>query len=228
LNGTATDSSGNLSLVEWSVLATPSGATVDIANPAVAATTATLTETGTYILRLYARDTTMLEDETAIEIKVYNNSCEAAESLPGYVAPEFDFNGDCQTNFIDFALFAAKWLEDTRLPADHTYDAGTITLPIVQFTTPSNGDVVSGSVGVNVIAYDPGAGTEDGDGMSGVDFEILDASGTVLDTHSEGSAAWNYTVDSTLVPNGVYKVRAIATSSRGYVTAEEISVTVSN
>ena len=34
--------------------------------------------------------------------------------LPGS-EPELDFNGDCRVDFIDFAQFAASWLEDTRV-----------------------------------------------------------------------------------------------------------------
>ncbi|GEM_PF-6262501 len=242
LDATVTDSSGDLSLVQWSVLTTPLGATVDIANPAVAGTTATFTQTGTYVLKLYARDAAMHEAEAVVEVKVYSDSCEAAKNHPdGYTAPEFDFNDDCKEDFIDFALFAAKWLEDARLPDDSYYDAGVITLPFVQFTYPLNGAVVSGILTINVISYDPGVGTTDGDGMEGdggIDFDIIDSSGTIVATKHENSITFDWEnwdtaeVDPVTLlpvyPNGVYTIRVTALSDAGYQVIDEISVTISN
>ena len=240
LNGTVTDSSGDVSVIQWSLLSPP-GIAVDIANTAVAATTATLTETGTYMLQLYARDATMQEDDDAIEIKVYNDSCEAAKNNPnGYTPPEFDFNDDCIENFLDFALFAAKWLESTSLTTDLLYDAGELALPVVQFTNPLGGTIVSGEIVINVISYDPSVGTDDGDGMEGaggIDFDILDSSGTSLADRQDGTASFDMTwntaevdVDTSLpiFPNGVYTIRVTAESDAGHKVVDEISVTVSN
>ena len=240
LGATATDSSGDLSVIEWLVLTTPFGATVDIADPAVAATTATFTETGTYVLKLYARDAAMHEDEAVIEIKVYNDSCEAAENIPGYTAPEFDFNGDCKEDFLDIVLFAAKWLEDARLPADLRYDAGDITVPFLQINTPLNASVVSGDVIIDVLSYDPGVGTENGNGMDGdggLDFDIFDVSRTRVQGWHENDAPYDRTWTTAEIdpvtslpvyPNGVYTIRVTAVSDAGYQIIDEISVTVSN
>jgi len=240
LNGTVTDSSGDVSVIQWSVLSPP-GAVVDIANTAVAATTATLTETGTYMLQLYARDATMQEDDDAIEIKVYNDSCEAAKNNPnGYTPPEFDFNDDCIENFLDFAFFAAKWLESASLTTDLLYDAGELALPVVQFTNPTGGTIVSGEIVINVISYDPSVGTDDGDGMEGagsIDFDILDSSGTSLAVRQDGTASFDMTWNTAEVdvgtslpifPNGVYTIRVTAESDAGHKVVDEISVTVSN
>ncbi len=207
----------------------------------MAATTATLTETGTYALQLYAKDATMQEDTDAIEIKVYNDSCEAAKNNPnGYTAPEFDFNDDCIENFLDFALFAAKWLESTSLTTDLLYDAGEVTLPVVQFTNPIGGTIVSGEIVINVISYDPSVGTDDGDGMEGaggIDFDILDSSGTSLADRQDGTASFDMTWNTAEVdvvtslpifPNGVYTIRVTAESDAGHKVVDEISVTVSN
>ena len=240
LNGTVTDSSGDVSVIQWSVLSPP-GAAVDIANTAAAATTATLTETGTYMLQLYARDATMQEDDDAIEIKVYNDSCEAARNNPnGYTPPEFDFNDDCIENFLDFTIFAAKWLESASLTTDLLYDAGELALPVVQFTNPLSGTIVSGEIVINVISYDPSVGTDDGDGMEGaggIDFDILDSSGTSRAGRQDGTASFDMTwntaevdVDTSLpiFPNGVYTIRVTAESDAGHKVVDEISVTVSN
>jgi hypothetical protein len=240
LNGAVTDSSGDVSVIQWSVLSPP-GAAVDIADTAAAATTATLTETGTYMLQLYARDATMQEDNDAIEIKVYNDSCEAAKNNPaGYTAPEFDFNDDCVQNFSDFVLFAANWLESTSLTTELLYDAGEVALPVVQFTNPLNGAVVSAEVVINVISYDPSVGTNDGDGMEGtggIDFDILDSSGTGLAAGHDGTASFDMTWNTAQVdvatslpifPNGVYTITVTAESDAGHEVIDEISVTVSN
>ncbi|UCG49878.1 MAG: hypothetical protein JSU94_08855 [Phycisphaerales bacterium] len=241
LNGTVEDSTGDVSVIQWSVLTSPFGATAYIANPAAAATTATLTETGTYVLQLYAKDATLKEDDDAIEIKVYADSCEAAKNGPNaYTAPEFDFNDDCKEDFLDFALFAQKWLEDAALTEDKRYDAGPISVPFVQFTNPANGSVVSGEIIINAIAYDPAVGTNDGDGMEGagiVRFEIFDSTNAVVGTQNENLATFDMTWDTAAVdagtslpvyPNGVYRIRVTAESDAGYVVIKEISVTVNN
>ena len=168
-------------------------------------------------------------------VNVYADSCEAAKNDPnGYTASRYDFNDDCSVDFADFAMFAAAWLQDASLAEDVLYDAGTITLsPVVQFPNPSDGSIVSGEVIINAIAYDTGVGTTDGDGMLGdgyVFYEVLDSSGTVLDTQMENNATFDMTWDTALplYPNGVYTIRVTAESDVGEQTIEEISVTVNN
>jgi len=235
LNGTVTDATGNVTAIAWSVVVSPSGSVVDIANTSLAATTAILTQIGRYVLELRAVDAAQNEDSDLMEINVYGDSCEAAKNNPnGYTAPLYDFNDDCRVDFIDFAMFAAAWLQNESLMADALYDPGTILLPpVVQFTNPLNSSTVSGEVIINAIAYDLAVGTTDGDGMLDagyVFFEIIDTSGTVLDTKMENVATFDMTWDTALplYPNGVYTIRVTATSDAGYVTILEISVTVNN
>jgi hypothetical protein len=234
LNGTVADQTGDVTVILWSVVASPPGSTVVIANNAVAATKATLAQTGQYVLELHAVDATGQEDSDLMQIHVYADSCEAAKNNPnGYDAPLYDFNDDCKVDFIDFTLFAAAWLQDESLVVDALYDAGTFTVPVVQFTNPSDGSVVSGQVIINAIAYDPGVGTTDGDGMEGagfVFFEIIDSSGAVLGTQNENSATFDMTWNTAqpLYPNGVYTIRVTAKSDAGYQNTKEISVTVNN
>jgi hypothetical protein len=235
LDGTVTDSTGDVTAIQWSVVASPLGSTVNIANNSVAATTATLTGTGRYILELHAIDATQQEDSDLIEINVYADSCEAAKNDPnGYTAPPYDFNDDCKVDFIDFAMFAEGWLQDESPTSDILYDAGTISLPpVVQFTNPLDGSTVSGEVIINAVAYDPDVGTTDGDGMEGpggVDFDIIDSSGMVLGSHHENIATFDMTWDTTLplYPNGTYTIRVTAESDASYETVVEISVTVNN
>lgn len=236
LNGTVTDPTGDVTAILWSAVSSPFGATVDIANSSVAATTATLTQTGRYVLELYAKDAAQNEDSDMMEINVYGDSCEAAKNHPnGYTAPLYDFNDDCKVNFIDFAMFATEWLYDETLAEDALYEPDTIPLPpVVAFTNPLDGSTVSGTLIINAIAYDPTVGTTDGDGMEGaggVDFDIIDSSGTVLGSHHENIATFDWdSWDTTLplYPNGVYTIRVTALSDAGYETIVEISVTVNN
>jgi len=131
-------------------------------------------------------------------------------------------------------MFAEAWLQDESLTGDVLYDAGTVTLPpVVQFTDPLDSSTVSGEVIINAIAYDPDVGTTDGDGMLGtgfVFFEIINSSGTVLDTQMENQATFDMTWNTALplYPNGVYTIRVTAESDAGEQTIDTISVTVNN
>jgi hypothetical protein len=123
LNGIVTDVTNDVTATTWSVVATPPDTTVDIAYPSAAATTATLTATGQYILELHAVDAKLNEGSDQMEISVYGDSCEAAQNHPdGYVAPTGDFNNDCKVDFVDFAVFADAWLDDASLMEDALYD----------------------------------------------------------------------------------------------------------
>jgi hypothetical protein len=234
LNGIVADQTGDVTTIRWSVVASPPGSTFSIANNALAATKATFSQTGEYVLELHAVDATQQQDADLMQVKVYADSCEAAKNNPaGYTAPAHDFNGDCRVDFADFALFAATWLLDETLTDDALYDAGTFTVPLVQFTNPLNLSTVSGQVTINAIAYDPGVGTTDGDGMLGagyVRFEIIDSSGAVLATQNENTATFDMTWNTAqpLYPNGVYTIRVTAESDAGYRNIKQISVTVRN
>ena len=148
LSGAVADDTGDVTTILWSVISSPPGSTVDIANDSAAITTATFAETGLYVLELYAIDATAQEGSDRMEVGVYADSCEAAKNNPinAYVAPLYDFDNDCIETFNDFAMFAverleietfndfavfaAEWLEDESLTTDVIYDAGKITLPI--------------------------------------------------------------------------------------------------
>jgi hypothetical protein len=123
LNAMVTDATGDVTAVLWSVVDSPPDSTVDIADTSVVVTTATLTATGQYVLELYAVDAVQHEDSDTMEIDVYADACEAAKNNPnGYTAPLYDFNDDCQVDFMDFVMFAAGWLQDESLIEDAIYD----------------------------------------------------------------------------------------------------------
>jgi hypothetical protein len=113
LSGVVADDTGDVTTILWSVISSPPGSTVDIANDSAATTTATFAETGLYVLELYAIDATAQEGSDRMEVRVYADSCEAARNNPisAYVAPLYDYDNDCIVNFNDFAMFAAEWLE---------------------------------------------------------------------------------------------------------------------
>jgi hypothetical protein len=241
LNGTVMDATGDVTTIQWSVAASPPGATVDIADASAAATTATLTQTGRYVLQLYAKDAGQHEASDLMEINVYADGCEAAKNSPdGYTAPQYDFNDDCKVNLIDLAMFADAWLDDASLTEDALYEPDTVFLPpFVEITNPLDGATVTGEVIINAVAYDEAVGTTDGDGMEGdgsVFFEVIDSSGAVLDTQNENLATFDMTWNTAEVdpatgpvfPNGVYTIRVTATSDAGYETIKEITVTVVN
>ncbi len=50
-----------------------------------------------------------------VTINVYNDSCQAAQSLPDYVPLVGDLNGDCRVDEADLALLEENWLQDNSL-----------------------------------------------------------------------------------------------------------------
>ena len=123
LNGGVTDVTGDVTAILWSVVESPAGSNVAIANPLAAVTTATLDATGRYVLELYATDAAQNEDSDQMSIDVYADNCAAAKNNPnGYVAPLYDFDDDCRVDFTDFVMFAAEWLQDESLMEDALYD----------------------------------------------------------------------------------------------------------
>jgi len=141
LGGTVADDTGDVTTILWSVIS-PRGAIVDIEDNSTASTTAAFVATGVYVLQLYAIDATAQEGADRMEVRVYDDSCEAARNNPlsGYDALAYDFDNDCVETFYDFAvfaterlgidifndvaLFADEWLEDESLTDDVFYDAG--------------------------------------------------------------------------------------------------------
>jgi len=85
-------------------------------------------------------------------------------------------------------------------------------VPVVSFTTPASGATLSGTVAVNAFVYDPDAGTADGAGIANVVFELLQGT-TVVASHAESVVTYDWSLDTTLHPDGAYTLRATATST---------------
>jgi hypothetical protein len=122
LNGTV--SCPCVSSSVWSVDTKPAGSTVFITSPTSAVTTASVDTVGTYVLKLTAEDDgipSFVNEDTAT-IQVFADACEAAKANPGGYTPlPCDTNGDCREDLVDFAQFAADWLEDLSLTENLEY-----------------------------------------------------------------------------------------------------------
>jgi hypothetical protein len=99
---------------KWSVVSEPNQTTVVFANATAEDTIVTLSGLGTYVLKLEANDGEYTGSDT-ITINVFNDSCEAAQSLPGYAPLPGDLNGDCRVNDEDMAILQGHWLECNAL-----------------------------------------------------------------------------------------------------------------
>jgi hypothetical protein len=100
--------------VQWSVVSEPNEGTAVIENGNAEDTSVTLSAVGEYVLELVASDGEYTGSDT-ITINVYNDSCEAAKSLPDYVPILGDLNGDCKVDDLDMALLQENWLKDNSL-----------------------------------------------------------------------------------------------------------------
>jgi hypothetical protein len=115
LDGTITDEEA--CTVVWMVMNEPEKGAAVIENVGAEDTTITLTAVGKYVLQLVAFDGEYPGSDT-MTINVYNDACEAAQSLPGYVPLVGDLNGDCKVDEADMALLEENWLEDNSLTED--------------------------------------------------------------------------------------------------------------
>jgi hypothetical protein len=115
LDATVTDDDAYT--VQWSVISQPSAGAVVIETPTAEDTNITLTALGEYVLQLEASDGEYTGSDT-VTINVYNNSCQAAQSLPDYVPFPGDVNGDCIFDQLDLDRLNEDWLKDNSLTDD--------------------------------------------------------------------------------------------------------------
>lgn len=114
LNGTTEDDGlpnppGKLTLT-WSQV---SGPTVTIVSADAAIASVSITQTGTYQFKLSATDGEFSAEDNVV-VYVGENACQASHMMPGSPAySTYDFNQDCLVNLVDFADFAADWLNCT-------------------------------------------------------------------------------------------------------------------
>jgi len=112
LDATVTDEEATT--VQWSVVSEPNEGMTVIENSTTEDTNVTLSAVGEYVLELVATDGEYSGSDT-VTINVYNDSCEAAKSLPDYVPIVGDLNGDCKVDEADMALLEENWLKENSL-----------------------------------------------------------------------------------------------------------------
>lgn len=103
--------------VQWTVVSEPNEGNAVIETATAEDTSITLSAVGEYLLQLEAFDGEYTGSDT-VTINVYNDSCEAAQSLPNYVPLVGDLNGDCRVDDLDLALLEENWLKDNSLTED--------------------------------------------------------------------------------------------------------------
>ena len=115
LDATVTDD-GAISpyTVQWTVVSEPSEGTAVIETATAEDTNITLAELGEYVLQLDVFDGEYSGSDT-VTINVYNDNCEATQSLPDYEPLVGDLNGDCRVDEADMALLEENWLQDNLL-----------------------------------------------------------------------------------------------------------------
>ncbi len=118
LTGTVSDVDGMPEpyTVLWTIQSEPNeGAAVFVPTSAdQEAVTVTLTALGQYVLTLQANDGELTGVDT-VTINVFEDSCEAAKSLPDYEPFPGDLNGDCIVNDLDLAILQEDWLKSSAL-----------------------------------------------------------------------------------------------------------------
>ncbi len=118
LNATITDDGAvGPYTVLWTVIREPSDGSAAIQTPTAEETTVTLAATGEYVLRAEAFDGEYSGSDT-ITINVYDDSCQAARSLPDYEPLAGDLNADCRVDDLDLAILQENWLKDNSLTED--------------------------------------------------------------------------------------------------------------
>ncbi len=103
--------------MQWTVVSEPddrNSPDAVIADPSAEDTSVTLSAYGEYVLQLDASDGEYSGSDT-VTINVYNDGCEAAQSLPDYVPFPGDLNGDCKVDDLDLAILQEDWLKDNSL-----------------------------------------------------------------------------------------------------------------
>ena len=112
LDATVTDEEATF--VQWSVVSEPNNGNAVFENGNAEDTNVTVSAVGEYVLKLLAYDGEYMGSDT-VTINVYEDSCQAAQSLPDYVPILGDLNGDCKVDDLDMALLQENWLKDNSL-----------------------------------------------------------------------------------------------------------------
>ncbi len=119
LVGTVVDDGGPAPYtVLWTVLAQPEGSTIEFTPPSADTEIVSIVcdGAGDYVFELTADDSLDTGSGT-VTVHVFENACEAAQSLPDFVPLTGDVNLDCTVNLVDLALLVGDWLMNNELTA---------------------------------------------------------------------------------------------------------------
>jgi hypothetical protein len=112
LDATVTDDEAYT--VQWTVVSEPNEGMAVLSDASAEDTAVTLSASGEYVLKLEANDGEYTGSDT-VTINVYNDSCEAAKSLPDFEPLPGDINEDCIVNIMDIVILIEHWLQDNSL-----------------------------------------------------------------------------------------------------------------
>jgi hypothetical protein len=115
LDATVTDNDAYT--VQWTVVSEPddpNNPDAVFVDPSAEDTSITVSAVGEYVLQLEASDGDKTGSDT-VTINVYEDGCQAAQSLPDYVPFPGDLNGDCKVDDLDLAILEEDWLKDNSL-----------------------------------------------------------------------------------------------------------------
>ncbi len=108
----------------------------------------TLTDAnGWYLVRVTVTDggTNSVSRDAAVQ--VFETTCDLAANEPGWLGYDpFDSDQDCDVDLVDFAAFAAKYLDDISATDQHSVDAAWANY------LPSSGGLVNGNFESDIAA----------------------------------------------------------------------------
>jgi hypothetical protein len=112
LDATVTDDEAYT--VQWTVVSEPNVGNAVIETATAEDTSITLSALGEYLFKLEASDGEYATSDM-VTINVYNDICEATQSLPDYIPLVGDLNGDCKVDDDDLALLQENLGKDNLL-----------------------------------------------------------------------------------------------------------------
>jgi len=104
-------------IVNWTVVSEPSPGSAVISSANAEDATVTFSALGEYVFQLESSDGEYTGSDK-VTINIYSDSCQAAQSVPGYEPLVGDLNGDCVVDDTDLALLQENWMEDNSLTED--------------------------------------------------------------------------------------------------------------
>jgi len=131
LGGSVSDDGASPLTVQWEAFEVALGAgltsKVVFADSTAPDTAVTISQPGTYVLKLTATDMNgSFSDQ--MEVVVFEDACQAKKATGTWAANYYDRNADCIVDMEDFAIMAAEWLNSTALTESFAY-AGSVADP---------------------------------------------------------------------------------------------------